>query len=166
MIKLCATKVQACPHLPATLHCNISMYTQTELCVILIIPSLCYLLRNVPLDHAYRIPVDFIHIIFSIVCSESSCSLTKDVGSDVHQRLYRPALWTKRLNTLSVLHFNRCLTTVQVYSRTAAHFNGNFDTYNQIYVPWPKRTATFRTHGINNMNVPTAFSRPDRRISE
>jgi hypothetical protein len=26
-----------------------------------------------------------------------------------------------------VLHFNRCLTT--------AHFNGNFDTDNHIYVP-------------------------------
>jgi hypothetical protein len=28
------------------------------------------------------------------------------------------------------LHFNRCLTTE--YSETTAHFNGNFDTYNQI----------------------------------
>jgi hypothetical protein len=31
------------------------------------------------------------------------------------------------------LHFNRCLTTE--YSETTAHFNGNFDTDNQIYVP-------------------------------
>jgi hypothetical protein len=32
-----------------------------------------------------------------------------------------------------VLHFNRCLATE--YSETTAHFNGNFDTDNQIYVP-------------------------------
>jgi hypothetical protein len=38
----------------------------------------------------------------------------------------------KQLHTLPVLHFNRCLTTV--YSETTAHFNGNFDTDNQIYV--------------------------------
>jgi hypothetical protein len=29
--------------------------------------------------------------------------------------------------------YNRCLTTE--YSKTTAHFNGNFDTDNQIYVP-------------------------------
>jgi hypothetical protein len=52
----------------------------------------------------------------------------------------------KQLHTLLVLHFNRCLTTE--YSETTTHFNGNFDTDNQIYVPWPKCTATFRTHCI------------------
>jgi hypothetical protein len=41
--------------------------------------------------------------------------------------------WIKQLHTLQVLHFNRCLTTE--YSETTAHFNGNFDTDNQIYVP-------------------------------
>jgi hypothetical protein len=41
--------------------------------------------------------------------------------------------WIKQLNTLPVLHFNRCLTTE--YSDITAHFNGNFDTDNQIYVP-------------------------------
>jgi hypothetical protein len=41
--------------------------------------------------------------------------------------------WGKQLRTLPVMHFNRCLTTE--YSETTAHFNGNFDTYNQIYVP-------------------------------
>jgi hypothetical protein len=40
--------------------------------------------------------------------------------------------WIKQLHTLPVLHFNRCLTTE--YSATAAHFNGKFDTDNQIYV--------------------------------
>jgi hypothetical protein len=40
--------------------------------------------------------------------------------------------WIKQLNTLPVLHFNRCLTTE--YSETT-HFNGNFDTDNHIYVP-------------------------------
>jgi hypothetical protein len=39
----------------------------------------------------------------------------------------------KQSHTLPVLHFNRYLTTE--YSETAAHFNGNFDTGNQIYVP-------------------------------
>jgi hypothetical protein len=41
--------------------------------------------------------------------------------------------WINHLHTLPVLHFNRCLTTE--YSETAAHFNGNFDTDSQIYVP-------------------------------
>jgi hypothetical protein len=41
--------------------------------------------------------------------------------------------WIKQLNTLPVLHFNRCLTTE--FIETTAHFNGNFDTDNQIYVP-------------------------------
>jgi hypothetical protein len=40
--------------------------------------------------------------------------------------------WVKQLNTLPVLHFNRCLTTE--YSETTAHCNGNFDADNQIYV--------------------------------
>jgi hypothetical protein len=42
------------------------------------------------------------------------------------------------------MHFNRCLTTE--YAETTAHFNGNFVTDNQIYVPEPKYTPTFRTH--------------------
>jgi hypothetical protein len=41
--------------------------------------------------------------------------------------------WIKHLHTLSVLHFNHRLTTE--YSETTVHFNGNFDTDNQIYVP-------------------------------
>jgi hypothetical protein len=40
--------------------------------------------------------------------------------------------WIKQLHTLPVLHFSLCLTTE--YSETTAHFNGNFDTDNQIYV--------------------------------
>jgi hypothetical protein len=39
----------------------------------------------------------------------------------------------KQLHTLPVLYFNRCLTAEQ--SVTTAHFNGNFVTDNQIYVP-------------------------------
>jgi hypothetical protein len=39
----------------------------------------------------------------------------------------------KQSHTLPVLHFNSCLTIE--YSEKIAHFNGNFDTDNQIYVP-------------------------------
>jgi hypothetical protein len=39
----------------------------------------------------------------------------------------------KQLYSLPLLHFNRSLTTE--HSETSAHFNGNFDTDNQIYVP-------------------------------
>jgi hypothetical protein len=41
--------------------------------------------------------------------------------------------WIKQLHTLPVLHSNRCLTTE--YGETTAHFNGNVDNDNQIYVP-------------------------------
>jgi hypothetical protein len=37
----------------------------------------------------------------------------------------------KQLHTLPVSNFSRYLTTE--YSETKAHFNGNFDTDNQIY---------------------------------
>jgi hypothetical protein len=56
----------------------------------------------------------------------------KGGGSDVHERLYSKN-WIKQQHTLPVLHFNRCLTTE--YSETTAHFNGNLDTDDQIYVP-------------------------------
>jgi hypothetical protein len=41
--------------------------------------------------------------------------------------------WIKQSNTLPVLHINRCLKAE--CSETTAHFIGNFDTDNQIYVP-------------------------------
>jgi hypothetical protein len=46
---------------------------------------------------------------------------------------------------------NRCLTTE--YSETTAHFNSNFDTDNQIYLPYHKCTATFRTHCSSDVSV-------------
>jgi hypothetical protein len=49
------------------------------------------------------------------------------------ERIMASENWIKQLHTLPVLHFNRCLTTE--YSETTAHFNGNFDTDEQIYVP-------------------------------
>jgi hypothetical protein len=70
------------------------------------------------------------------VLSESRCELIKCVWSDVYERLYSKNLITQ-LRTLPVLHFNWCLTTE--YSEKTAHFNGNFGTDNQIYVPY--RTA-------------------------
>jgi hypothetical protein len=52
----------------------------------------------------------------------------------------------KQLNTLLALHFNHCLTTE--YSETTAQFKGNFYADNQIYIPYPKCTVTFRTHCV------------------
>jgi hypothetical protein len=47
--------------------------------------------------------------------------------------VYTGLNWIEQLHTLLILHFNHCLTAE--YSETTAHFNGNFDTDNQIYVP-------------------------------
>jgi hypothetical protein len=64
------------------------------------------------------------------VRSESRCALIKTRFSIKTTMVSKNSI--KQLNTLPVLHFNRCLTTE--YSETTAHFNGNFDTGNQIYV--------------------------------
>jgi hypothetical protein len=45
--------------------------------------------------------------------------------------VYTGLNWIKQLNTLPLLHFNRCLETE--YSATTAHINGNFDTDEQMY---------------------------------
>jgi hypothetical protein len=74
------------------------------------------------------------HIICNTVLSESRCALIKGVP-----QLKEP---------YRVLHFNRCLTTE--YNETTAQFNGNFDTDNQIYVPWPKCTETSRTRCVTD----------------
>jgi hypothetical protein len=65
------------------------------------------------------------------VCSECRCALIKTRSSI--ERTIVSKNWIKQLHTVPVLHFNRCLTTE--YSETTAHFNGNFDTDNQIYLP-------------------------------
>jgi hypothetical protein len=73
---------------------------------------------------------------------ESRCSLIKTHSSIEKSTVSKN--WIKQLHTLPVLHFNRCLTTE--YSETKAHFDGNFDTDNQICVTQPKCATTFRTH--------------------
>jgi hypothetical protein len=78
----------------------------------------------------------------STVHSESRCALIKTRSSIERTRVSKN--WIKQLHTLPVLHFIRCLTTE--YSETTAHFNGNFGTDYQTRTPWPKCTATFRTH--------------------
>jgi hypothetical protein len=47
--------------------------------------------------------------------------------------VYTGLNWIKQLHYLTALHFNRSLTIE--YGETTAHFNINFDTDNQIYVP-------------------------------
>jgi hypothetical protein len=69
----------------------------------------------------------------------------------------------KQLHALPVLHFNRCLTNE--YSGRIAHLNDNFDTHNQIYVPQPKCTATFRTHCIRvRLAAEKEISNPLHRV--
>jgi hypothetical protein len=47
---------------------------------------------------------------------------------EVTEKIIVSKNWIKQ----PVLHFNCCLTNE--YSETTPHFNGNFDTDNQIYV--------------------------------
>jgi hypothetical protein len=68
--------------------------------------------------------------VLCTIRSEIRCVLIKGI---VIQRTILSKNLIKQLHTSQVLHFNRCLTTE--YSETTAHFNGNFDTDNQIYVP-------------------------------
>jgi hypothetical protein len=65
-----------------------------------------------------------------IAFGKSVCTFKKRYSIE---RIIVSKTWIKQLHTLPVLHFNRCLTTE--YSEITAHFNGNFDTDNQIYVP-------------------------------
>jgi hypothetical protein len=64
------------------------------------------------------------------VCSESHCALIQMRSS--YERTTVSTNSIKQLHNLPALHLNRCLITE--YSKTTAHFNGNFDTDNQIYV--------------------------------
>jgi hypothetical protein len=86
--------------------------------IVLLLLSLLYHHTDLPTDsgHAYE------------VRSEINCALIKTRSSI--ERTIVIKIWIKHLHTLPVLHFNHCLTTE--YSETTAHFNGNFDTDNQI----------------------------------
>jgi hypothetical protein len=68
-----------------------------------------------------------------IQCVRKVAVLLQKVLEVMSTNVYTGLYWIKQLNTLPVVHFNRCLTTE--YSETTAHFNGNFDTDNHIYVP-------------------------------
>jgi hypothetical protein len=57
----------------------------------------------------------------------------------------------KQLNTLPELHSNHCLTTD--YSETTAHFNGNFDTDDQIYLLY-HTTAKVHSDFLNALYMP------------
>jgi hypothetical protein len=80
---------------------------------------------------------------------ECRCALIKTRSSI--ERAVVSKNWIKQLHTLPVLHINRCLTTE--YSETTAHFNGNLDTDNQIFVPQSKCIANFRTHCIKATSI-------------
>jgi hypothetical protein len=71
------------------------------------------------------------YVILNTVRSESRCALIK-TRSSIEKTIVSKN-WIKQLHTVPVLHFNRCLRTE--YREITAHFNGNFDTDNQIYVP-------------------------------
>jgi hypothetical protein len=64
------------------------------------------------------------------VRSESRCALIKTRSSI--ERTTVSKNWIKQSHTLTVSHLSRGVTTE--YSLTTAHFNGNFDTANDIYV--------------------------------
>jgi hypothetical protein len=65
------------------------------------------------------------------LCTYKRCSSIE--GTIVSKNLI------KKLHTLPVLNFNYCLTTE--YSETTAHFNGNVDIDNQIYVQYHSLSA-------------------------
>jgi hypothetical protein len=85
------------------------------------------------LVHFYRNKSDLhIHIFINVRCIQKvAVHLWKVLK--VTERTTVSKNWIKQLHTLAVLRFNHCLTTE--YSEIAAHFNGNFDTDSQIYVP-------------------------------
>jgi hypothetical protein len=77
-----------------------------------------------------KCPFRFFSCINYTVLSKSRCALIKTSFSI--ERTIVSKILIKQLRTLPGLHFKRCLTTE--YGEITAHFNGNFDTDNQIYV--------------------------------
>jgi hypothetical protein len=68
--------------------------------------------------------VDLYSVFGKSLCTYKMCSSI--------ERNIMSKNWIKQLNTLPVLHFNRCLTTE--YSETTAHFNGNSDRHWQPHL--------------------------------
>jgi hypothetical protein len=76
--------------------------------------------------------------------SESHCAQEKHLPE-----LKEPQWLKTELNIYTLYWYCTATALTTEYSETTAHFNGNFDTDNQIYALQPKCTVTFRMHGTS-----------------
>jgi hypothetical protein len=110
--------------------CTIERESQYEILHVIMFHVSLPLGGNCPLNNMFD--CFSIHYELLIVQCVRKVSVHLQKVLEVTERTIVSKNWIKQLHTLLVLHFNYCLTTE--YSETTAHFNGNFDTDNQIYV--------------------------------